>query len=115
MLLPSLIKRYRADFDTMSTAEAILIPKMTDFDEEHRLFVYDDQQPRKLPSWTYRAAPPLPRAAPSAPPPEPSFPVSVTLDPDVAAALRDARRRRPRRRAGQRGPRDWLARPPRRR
>jgi NADH-quinone oxidoreductase subunit F len=88
ILVPSLVKRFRADFDGMPLAAEILIPKMVDFDEEQRVFVYDDQQPRKLPSWTYRAAPPLRRADP-VPVPVAAPPVSVTLDPDVAAALRE--------------------------
>jgi NADH-quinone oxidoreductase subunit F len=89
IVIPSLVKRFRADFERMALAEEILVPKMVDFDEEHRVFSYDDQQPRKLPSWTYRAAPPAHRAAPppEAPPVAPARPVSVTLDADVAAAL----------------------------
>ncbi len=59
---------------------------MTDFDEEHRIFSYDDEQPRKLPSWTYRSAPPPPRATPPAA--ASPRPMSVLLDHDVVAGLR---------------------------
>ena len=38
----------------MARADEILIPKIVDFDEEHRIFSYDDQQPRKLPELAIR-------------------------------------------------------------
>jgi NADH-quinone oxidoreductase subunit F len=83
IVIPSLVKRFRADFDDMARADEILIPKMVDYDEAHHTFSYDDEQPRKLPSWTYRAAPPQ-----GPPPRELPRPVKVTLEPDVVAGLR---------------------------
>jgi NADH-quinone oxidoreductase subunit F len=65
IVLTSLVERFHADFEAMARADEILIPKIVDFDEEQQVFSYDDQQPRKLPSWTYRTAPAPPRAVPS--------------------------------------------------
>ena len=89
IIIPSLVKRFRADFDEVARTDEILIPKMIDFDEVHHTFSYDDQQPRKLPSWTYRDAPPSGRSPvePMAPMKLPR-PVKVTLEPDIVAGLR---------------------------
>jgi NADH-quinone oxidoreductase subunit F len=86
IVIPALIKHFRDDFAGVAQAGEILIPKMVDFDEEHRIFSYDDEQPRKLPSWTYRAAPAAARAAPP-PAPPPIAPRQVTLAADVVAGL----------------------------
>ncbi len=84
IVIPSIVKHFHEDFVGAAQAGEILIPKMVDFDEQNSVFSYDDEQPRKLPSWTY-AAPPshLPSPSPSAAPRA----VRVTLDPDVVAGL----------------------------
>ncbi len=56
-VIPGLVKRFREDLDRGTLAGAIRIPKMVDFDEENRVFTYDEEQPRKLPSWSYRRSP----------------------------------------------------------
>jgi NADH-quinone oxidoreductase subunit F len=83
LVIPSLVKRFRDDFADAARADAILIPKMVDYDGLHHTFSYDDQAPREVPSAPYRAPPPptrAPREAPRA--------VTVALDPDVVAGLR---------------------------
>jgi len=87
IVIPGIVKRFREDFAGAALAGEILIPKMVDFDEECGVFSYDDDQPRKLPSWTYRAAPPSHLPPPA--PPVGGRSVRVTLDPDVVAALLD--------------------------
>src|SRR5262249_43361456 len=89
ILIPSLVKRHRSEFDAVAAAEPIPIPKMNDHDDERHLFPYDHPQPLQLPSWTYRTAPPARREPPPAvhPQPAPVRPVEVEIDPDVVAAL----------------------------
>jgi len=56
VLIPSLVNRFRGDFDGAGVGDEIYLPKMVDFDEERRTFVYEHEQRRELPSWRYTAA-----------------------------------------------------------
>jgi NADH:ubiquinone oxidoreductase subunit F (NADH-binding) len=64
LLIKSLMARYPHEFERQvrfsdkSPPEWIL-PKMTNFDERTRLFLYDLRQPFKEPNWTYRQIPTL--------------------------------------------------------
>ncbi len=61
-LIPSLIKRYRAEFDDQVRAprqptRQFRVPKLTDYDEASHRFSIDLTQELKRPDWTYDEAP----------------------------------------------------------
>lgn len=91
ILLPALLARFRSEFEPLLRApaadpERFPLPLLADYDEERRVFTYDDTTARKRPDWTYE--PPL-ELVPSIPHSEPEGSVGVRLDPDVASALRE--------------------------
>ncbi|HEX5036865.1 MAG TPA: NADH-ubiquinone oxidoreductase-F iron-sulfur binding region domain-containing protein [bacterium] len=59
-LIPALLSAFKEEFDALirapgaSSEDAWTLPKMTDFDEEKGVFLYDDRQRLKEPDWTYR-------------------------------------------------------------
>ncbi len=62
ILLPALLRRFSRDFDAQLAAPSgggapFLVPKIIDFDEATRTFVYDESQARKRPNWTYEDPP----------------------------------------------------------
>ncbi|MCC6556110.1 MAG: SLBB domain-containing protein [Polyangiaceae bacterium] len=87
ILIPSLLSRFSAEVaaqlaDPARPSAPYLIPKIVDFDEQTRTFLYDLDQPRKRPNWTYEEPPPPPSAglaadAPASLPPRAIRPVSM--------------------------------------
>lgn len=91
IVIPSLLSKFRPEFEAQlanptESSPAFLVPKMIDFDEETRTFLYDLVQPRKRPDWTYEEPEPTPlgsrskASSPGTPAPEP---VHVRLSQDV--------------------------------
>ncbi len=92
ILLPNLVARFREEFERLAHRPADLgvpwlLPKIVDYDPERHAFRYDEQQPLKLPDWTYEEPPAaLPRPAFS-PARTPAGDVSIRLAPDLAEAF----------------------------
>ena len=93
-LLPSLVARFRPEFDHQIARPSAkstrwVVPKIVDFDEEKRTFLYDARQAHKNPDWSY-AEPrtTTARFLVSAPAPEPEGDVAVRLPPDLLDSLR---------------------------
>jgi NADH-quinone oxidoreductase subunit F len=89
VLVSSLVRRFRGDFDARGAGKAVndavwTIPKIVDYDAENHVFTYDPMQPRKTPTWTYEE-PPVPSAPkPVALPKERATgPVHVRLSQDI--------------------------------
>lgn len=102
IVIPSLLSKYRAEFEAQLASPdrsppPFLVPKMVDFDEAASEFVYDLEQPRKRPDWTYEEAGPSARGA-RAKPPSPgtpaSGPASLRFAPDVREQLAALARQR---------------------
>ena len=58
ILIPSLLKRYTHEFEQLiqniaPPSERIMVPKIIDFDEKSRTFLFDSRQALKSPEWTY--------------------------------------------------------------
>ena len=95
ILIPSLLKRFKGEFEEQAAHGAadsreVVVPKIVDYDEERRVFVYDDAQARKRPDWTYEQPSPwheLPGRQPAAPAPRAHGPVTIRLAPDLAEVL----------------------------
>ncbi len=94
VLIPSFVRRFRDDFERQARRGAdapppYTLPKIVDWDEAARRFVYDEHQAWKQPDWTYQAPPAQPpgRAATATPAPRPSGPITVPIAPDLAARI----------------------------
>jgi NADH-quinone oxidoreductase subunit F len=104
ILIPSLLRTFSGELDAQlkhpsGASRSYILPKIVDFDEASRTFIYDELQPRKRPNWTYDDAPieptqPVPMSVPK--PIKPARPAAETaplrtatvrLAPDVREAL----------------------------
>ena len=92
-LLPSLVARFRPEFDHQiarpnAKSTRWLVPKIADYDEQTKDFIYDSRQALKNPDWSYTE--PKTRTARflvSSPAPEPEGDVAVRLPPDLLDSL----------------------------
>jgi NADH-quinone oxidoreductase subunit F len=91
-LLPALMTRFKAEFDAQLQRPAASparwrLPKIADYDETARVFVYDLKQALKNPDWTYADEHSTKRHTVAAPAPEGE--AGVRLAPDVWAAMKE--------------------------
>jgi NADH:ubiquinone oxidoreductase subunit F (NADH-binding) len=95
-VLPSLLTRFRPEFDAQLAAPSAapppyVVPKMVDYDDATATFTYDEAQARKTPSWTYEDEnedePPASRARAASPGVRPAAPVAARLAGDVRERL----------------------------
>ena len=94
ILLQSLATRFKAEFDLQAAkpgarAPKWVLPKIVDFDEESRTFIYDSRQAMKNPDWTYlEPKKTTARFLVSTPAAEPDGDAALRLPPDLYEALR---------------------------
>ena len=91
-LVPSLMTRFKSEFDAQlarpaSSPSRWRIPKIVDYDESARAFLYDLKQDLKRPDWTYADQQSTRRRTAVAPAPDGE--AGVRLAPDVWQALRE--------------------------
>jgi len=96
-VIPSLAARFKAEFDQQlahpgSRVPKYVLPKIVDFDEPSRTFVYDLRQAQKNPDWTYlepkKTTARAVAASPAGPAPESEGDVGIRLAPEVHEAMR---------------------------
>ncbi len=92
VIVPSLLNRFRQEAVSLLSGERApagpyQLPKIVDFDEETRVFSYDERQARKNPDWTFEddAVASLPR--PSNPRGLHGPPLGIRLTPEVSHRL----------------------------
>jgi hypothetical protein len=93
-LLPGLVARFRPEFDLLAAKPGPrgakwVLPKIVDFDEESRTFIYDSRQAQKNPDWTYlEPKKTTARFLVSAPAAEPEGEAALRLPPDLFETMR---------------------------
>lgn len=95
VVIDALMKRFDPEFqaqmrDASRSPPRWVVPKIVDFVEETRTFVYDEMQTRKRPNWTYAPeAPPVEKVPLSAPTKtKPANPAPPILPPLVSSSVR---------------------------
>jgi NADH-quinone oxidoreductase subunit F len=93
-LIPNLMTRFKVEFDAQVARPAAApsrwrLPKIVDYDETARTFVYDLKQALKNPDWTYADQHSTKRHTLVAPAPAGQGEAGVRLAPDVWAAMQE--------------------------